>query len=85
MFVMASLLSGLSYILSVTKQVLLCNAVVMALRGSSVMALSTMLSLFSLLLSFNAQTNRAMAALDDSLVLCMCSSSSTLEGLVNIK
>ena len=53
--------SGLLCKVSLTKQLFLSKAVVMALQASSVMLME---NVFNLLLSFNV-LNRAMAALDD--------------------
>ena len=84
MFTMASPVSGLSYIYSLTKQLFLSSAVVMASEASSVTSLWAMLSSFSLLLSFNV-LNNVMAALLDSSVQAIISSSSIVEGLVNME
>ena len=56
--------SGLLCKVSLTKQLFLSKAVVMALQASSVILLLLMENVFNLLLSFNV-LNRAMAALDD--------------------
>ena len=84
MFTMASPVSGLCHIYSLTKQLFLCSAVVMASEASSVTSLLAMWRSFSELLSYRA-VNKAMAALDDNAVLAMFSVSSIVEGLVNME